>query len=117
DEDDSVPQGDASLQQRPADQLIERVVPPDIFPQRQELPGRIEQRRGMQAARPREDSLALAQRLRQPVERFDWDLRPGGQWLQPREAQRVETRLAAHATRARHREGAGSYPISDVTLS
>ncbi len=50
-----------ALHQRPADQLVERIVAAHILPRRQQAAFAVEQGGGVQATRPVEDALRFPQ--------------------------------------------------------
>jgi hypothetical protein len=67
-EEQVVPQGQEAVQQGPAEDLVQRVVASHILPQQHQIPGGIEQGRGVQAPRGLKDLLGRPQALRQAME-------------------------------------------------
>jgi hypothetical protein len=70
DQDDVPRERQPAFQQRPPDELVRRVVTADVLPERDEVPLRVEERRGVQAAGRVEEPLRLPELFGQGVERL-----------------------------------------------
>src|SRR5215211_8625020 len=77
DHDDVIRERQPAFQERPPYELVRRVVPPHVFPQREKIPSCGEQRRRVQPTRRFEEPLRLPQLLRQGVDGLGQYLGPG----------------------------------------
>ncbi len=101
-------QRETALLQRPADDLVDRVMASDVFPQHEQLAGPcIEQACGVQTAGLVEGVLMGAQRVRKRHEGGGiHGRRVSGDVVRRHGAHRLDRRLAAHAARAGRVEAA-----------
>src|SRR5947209_8017460 len=91
----------SSFEQRPSDELVGGVVPPDVLLERQEVTCRVEERCCVQPTRGFEEPLRLPELLRQRVEHLRRKLRSRRYHGTAAQLELLQARFAAHSAGAR----------------
>src|SRR5882762_9309451 len=95
-----------AAEQRPTDDLVDGVVPADVFAQDEQFARRSKKRRGMQSAGSHEDRLRFAQNRRQLAKYFGIEQQSGLGTSQAPSPELRDGRLPAHAAGRPRRKSA-----------